>query len=260
MMSTYPVIEWEEDGETHSARWRSERDLPPPKRVVIADDTMQADTAFRLTSEGTALLWRGDFQNARQLLNAIARRIDRKPNKPRKIKPRILSPGEAFHLHRQAQSQRARTLGMLLIPLDADYVIPLRRAPDVHLACEDAYGASSEASVVSLREILGLIGAHEWRKKGVPIEALDVHIYPHYGVFSPIRGEYIQLVVDAPLPSVPALACWLRCSQDGASSASSRPTMTRALCCVRKRMSNIWGLTTRSKWCKLIFSPKDVRP
>jgi methylase of polypeptide subunit release factors len=26
-------------------------------------------------------------------------------------------------------------------------------------------------------------------------------IYPSYGVFSPVRGEYIQLVADAPLPS-----------------------------------------------------------
>lgn len=55
---------------------------------------------------------------------------------------------------------------MLLIPLDADYTIPLRRAPDVHEACTEAYGAGEEPSVVSLRELLGLIGAHEWRKKG----------------------------------------------------------------------------------------------
>jgi methylase of polypeptide subunit release factors len=46
-----------------------------------------------------------------------------------------------------------------------------------------------------------LIGAHEWRKKGVPIAALHGHIHPHYGVFSPVRGEYIELVNQAPLPS-----------------------------------------------------------
>jgi len=48
--------------------------------------------------------------------------------------------------------------------------------------------------------LLGLIGAHEWRKNGVEIPALGGRIHPHYGVFSPIRGEYVALVANAPLP------------------------------------------------------------
>ena len=100
---------------------------------------MTADAAYRLASEGTALLWRGDFQNARQLLQAMARRIDRKPRKA------ASSPTEAFNFHRQFQSQRARTLGMLLLPLEADYSIPLRRAPNVKEACAEAYGAGDGA-------------------------------------------------------------------------------------------------------------------
>ena len=204
-MTDHPTLSWTDDrpetasDAVHTALWRSEAGNPPPKRVVIADDRTTADAAYRLACEGTALLWQGDFQNARQLLQAIARRTDRKPGKPRK---EAASPIDAFNLHRQAQSQRARTLGMLLIPLDADYTIPLRRAPDVRDACTEAYGTSNAASVVSLRELLGLIGAHEWRKKGVPIPALGgEHIHPHYGVFSPVRGEYIDLVANAPLPS-----------------------------------------------------------
>ena len=39
----------------------------------------QGDSAFRLASEGTALLWRSDCQNARHLLQALVRRVDRKP-------------------------------------------------------------------------------------------------------------------------------------------------------------------------------------
>jgi len=62
---------------------------------------------------------------------------------------------------------------------------------------------------VSLRELQGLIGAHEWRKKGVEITALDGkgqgqehgRIHPFYGVYSPVRGEYIDLVAQAPLPT-----------------------------------------------------------
>ncbi|NMM27826.1 MAG: class I SAM-dependent methyltransferase [Glaciimonas sp.] len=195
-MSNHPIICWSEEGVERSARWHSESAAPAPRRVLIADDRMAADTAYRLACEGNALLWRGDFQNARQLLQALARRADRKPRKSSEV------PSEAFHLHRQAQSQRARTLAMLLLPLEADYSIPLRRAPDVQQACMEAYGLGEVASVISLRELLGLIGAHEWRKKGVEIPALDERIHPHYGVFSPLRGEYVALVAEAPLPSL----------------------------------------------------------
>jgi methylase of polypeptide subunit release factors len=197
--STVPTLHWTDGDHEHSARWRSESGVAPPRRVVLADDRMTADAAFRQASEGIALLWRGDFQNARQLVQAMARRIDRKRRKP------PASPLDAFNAHRQAQAQRARTLGMLLIPLDADYSIPLRRAPDVKQACAEVYGESAgaggESSVVSLRELLGLIGAHEWRKKGVEIGALGARIHPCYGVFSPVRGEYVDLVAKAPLPS-----------------------------------------------------------
>jgi methylase of polypeptide subunit release factors len=201
------LIHWTENGEDRSARWHSEAGMPPPKRVIIADDRTNADEAYRLACEGTALLWRGDFQNARQLLQALARRTDSK-GKGKKAKPAKVpaSPTEAFHLHRQAQSQRARTLAMLLIPFEPGYTIPLRRAPDVKLACNEAYGRGDDAFVISLRELLGLIGAHEWRRNGVEIPALDARIHPHYGVFSPVRGEYVQLVADAPLPRDTSLA------------------------------------------------------
>ncbi|KON80016.1 class I SAM-dependent methyltransferase [Azoarcus sp. PA01] len=197
-------IVWNEDGEVRSARWRSESAAPVPKRVVVADDRLSADAAYRLACEGTAILWRGDFQNARQLLQAMARRTERRGG--RSGKPGKAAAGsnvaatDAFHLYRQAQAQRARTLGMLLLPFEADYTLPLRRAPDVRQACAQAYGPPTEPFVASLRELLGLIGAHEWRKKGVSIAALGERIHPHYGVFSPLRGEYVGLVMEAPLP------------------------------------------------------------
>jgi SAM-dependent methyltransferase len=204
----HPRIVWTEDDTLRSARWHSESGMAPPKRVVIADDRTPADTAYRLACEGTALLWRGDFQNARQLLQALARRADHKGDKGKRAKAVKVAanPLEAFHLHRQAQSQRARTLAMLLIPFEADYTIPLRRAPDVQLACNEAYGRGEEPFVASLRELLGVVGAHEWRKNGVDIAALGARIHPHYGVFSPIRGEYLDLVANAPLPPATDLA------------------------------------------------------
>uniref|UniRef100_UPI0035E44E34 methyltransferase n=1 Tax=Streptomyces zagrosensis TaxID=1042984 RepID=UPI0035E44E34 len=280
----------------YSARWRSESGAPAPRRVVVGDDRMTADAAYKLVCEGTAVLWRGDYHNARQLLQALARRADRKrldrkrggkarrerathpaarathaqaqthppaqthsqaqaqaqaqaqtpaqaqsqrqaqaqaqPQAPAQVQPvgedsaqvRVQaqpqalaqgpaatavddSPARAFHLHRKAQAQRARLLGMVLVPIEpteAGPAVPLRRAPDVRDACREAWGADAgqEPAVISLRELLGLIGGHEWRRKGVEIPALGgdrVHAY--YGVFSPVRGEYVDLVAEAPLPA-----------------------------------------------------------
>jgi SAM-dependent methyltransferase len=253
-------IHWEEKGESHSALWRSESGIAPPKRVVIGDDQMTADSAYRLACEGTAILWRGDFQNARQLLQAVTRRIETRPRKTAKAKAKERSaastdatpaapadPAEAFNLHRLAQSQRARTLGMLLLPLDADYSIPLRRAPVVQEACAEAYGAATGESVVSLREVLGLVGAHEWRKKGVDVEALGARIHPFYGVFSPVRGEYVKLVADQPLPSkelafdigtgTGVLAALL--AQRGVAKIIATETDPRALACAKENIETL---------------------
>ena len=203
------MIEWSSQGQSHTAQWRSESGASAPRRVIAADDTLPADTAYRMACEGTGLLWTGDFQNARMLLQALMRRADRKPRKvaaKAAQKAAAATPAEAFHLHRQAQAQRARVLSSVLIVLEGDYTIALRRAPDLRQACTEAWGpATGERSVASLRELLGLVGAHEWRKKGVEVPALGAapnnRIHPYYGVFSPVRGEYVDLVAAAALPS-----------------------------------------------------------
>jgi len=205
-----PEIHWQEADQPRSARWRSERGLPAPTKVVLADDTLSADTAYRMVCEGTSLLWRGDFQNARQLLQALGRRADQVPKRKRKQAATPVPITEVFNQHRLAQSQRARLLGRLLIEFNPDYHVPLRRAPDAKLACLEAWGEpdlQASTSVASLRELLGVISAHEWRRVGIEIPALGEaphnRIHAHYGVFSPVRGEYIQLVATAHLPKPP---------------------------------------------------------
>ncbi|WP_331769880.1 class I SAM-dependent methyltransferase (plasmid) [Embleya sp. NBC_00888] len=189
------TIRWTETNTLRSAHWHSESAASPPGRVVGADDRMTADAAYRLACEGTALLWRGDFHDARRLLQAMGRRVDRKPSR------QGAGPAESFHLHRRARGHRARVLGKLLVLLEDGHRLNLRRAPDVRRACIEAYGPPSEPMAVSLTELLGVIGAHQWRTKGVEVPALDTRIHPHYGVFSPGRGEYVDLVAHAPLPA-----------------------------------------------------------
>jgi SAM-dependent methyltransferase len=215
MIDSDTRLRWTEGDAIHDAHWQSEKGLSPPKKVLIADDTLTADVAYRLASEGSAFLWRGDYQNAKQLLQALARRAERPVKRNRKkiasqAKKNpdavdVISPSLMFNRHRQAQAQRARILDAILIPLTVEHAIPLRRAPEVSKACQEVFGKAAGDYVLPLRELLGIISAHEWRKKGVLIEVLDVRgsqrIFPHYGVFSPLRGEYIDLVASTPLPA-----------------------------------------------------------
>ena len=260
-MSDAPNISWKEKGETRSARWRSERGVPPPKRVVTGDDSMTADHAYRLACEGTAILWRGDFQNARQLLQALARRAD--SGKPKAG----ASPAETFHLYRQAQSQRARTLGMLLLQFQPDHSVPLRRAPDVRQACTEAYGVADASYVASLRELLGLIGAHEWRKRGIEIPALGGRIHPHYGVFAPVRSEYVKLVAEATLPSLTlafdigtgtgVLAALL--ARRGVARVVATDHDPRALACARENIARL-GLSQQVEVVQADLFPEGHAP
>ncbi len=266
----FPLIHWTEDDLPRSARWRAESGSPPPKRVVIADDSLSADSAYRLACEGTGLLWRGDFQNARHLLQAMMRRIDR-PARPLRSGQAKAAPKpsitEAFHLHRQAQGQRARVLSMLLLPFEAGHVIPLRRAPDAQQACGEVYGEAAEPYVASLRELLGLVGAHEWRKKGVPIAALGDRIHPHYGVFSPVRGEYIELVDRAPLPSTElafdigtgtgVLAALL--ARRGVQKVVGTDQDPRALACARENIARL-GLGQQVEVVQADLFPPGLAP
>ena len=149
-------LTWQENGHECQDEWRSERGAPVPQRVVLADDTLSADSAYRLACAGTGMLWRGDFQNARLLLQALARRCDapKKVRRASKTHPEVTrTPQENFHLHRQAQSQRARTLSMILIQVNPDRQISLRRAPDWRDAMKAAWGpAGTTGCVTSLRE------------------------------------------------------------------------------------------------------------
>ena len=269
------MIEWSSQGQSHTAQWRSESGASAPRRVIAADDTLPADTAYRMACEGTGLLWTGDFQNARMLLQALMRRADRKPRKvaaKAAQKAAAATPAEAFHLHRQAQAQRARVLSSVLIVLEGDYTIALRRAPDLRQACTEAWGpASGNRVVASLRELLGLVGAHEWRKKGVEIPALGAppgnRIHPHYGVFSPVRGEYVDLVAQAPLPSktlafdvgvgTGVLSAVL--ARRGVQRVVATDQDPRALACARENLQRL-GLTSRVELQQQDLFPEGKAP
>ena len=265
-------IVWKERDAERSARWHSEAGVAAPKRVVVADDTLSADAAYRLVAEGTGLLWRGDFQNARMLLQALGRRVEgskkERAAKAAKAGAAEKAPQEKFHLYRMGQAQRARILGLLLIPFDADHTIPLRRAPGVVEACTEAYGEVDTPYVASLRELIGLIGAHEWRRRGlaVPVLGTQAKIHAHYGVFAPVRGEYLELVSRAPLPHAEqafdigtgtgVLAAIL--AKRGIKPVLATDTDPRALACARDNVARL-GFTQRIEVLEADLYPPPER-
>ncbi|HSW05416.1 class I SAM-dependent methyltransferase [Aquabacterium sp.] len=271
MNEAHPHITWtDNEGQAQQARWLSLAGHPPPKRVRVVDDSLNADAAYKLACEGTGLLWVGDFHNARQLLQALGRRIDSKAERGAKRGAGIAKPAahlkDAFHAHRQAQALRARVLGMLLLPFESDHGVPLRRAPDVRQAGLEAHGAMAEHYVASLRELQGLIGAFEWRKKGVEIPALKDRIHPHHGVFSPVRGEYVELVAQAPLPAASknagafdigtgtgVLAAVL--ARRGVKPLQATDLDPRALACAQDNLARL-GLAERVKLVQADLFPK----
>lgn len=301
-MSTPLQYPWREA--LHPALWHPMSVHTPPARLLGADDSLRADTAYRLACEGTGLVWQGDFHNARHLLDALKRRLDA-PSRRRRKGAHVSSEKAAgdrpdtshapadmatlFHRQRMEQGRRARVLSSVLVPMDAQGRILLRRAPDWRVACAQAWEHAESAPIITpgadaaspqesqrprlmpLRELLGMVSAWQWREKGVEIQALAQlaeevpecpsaataarsysRIHPHYGVFSPVRGEYVDLVARAPLPAVArgpqglaldigtgtgVLAAVL--ARRGVGQVIATDTSARALACAAQNMGRL---------------------
>lgn len=115
------------------ACWISDRHSAPTA-VVVAGDELRADQALTIARRGHAVLWRGDYRNARQLLAAMRRRLDRRGFRAGH------SPADTFHRHRQVTAHRASLLNRLVVELGPGYRLKPTHAPDVAAACEQACG------------------------------------------------------------------------------------------------------------------------
>ncbi|MDK4688181.1 methyltransferase [Kingella negevensis] len=173
--------------------YRNESTQKPPREVIAVREA-SAEHIIQAARNNIATVWHGDFHNAKQVLSAIKKRAQPKPKTE-------TDPATAFHKHRLAQSQTARLVNMLLVEIHADFMLDLPRSPNVQAALRDVYGEpNTQTFLLPLNQLLGFIGAHEWHKKGVAIPELGGNIHVPFGVFSPIRGEYLSLLFQAALP------------------------------------------------------------
>ncbi|MBL8954901.1 MAG: 50S ribosomal protein L11 methyltransferase [Myxococcaceae bacterium] len=175
--------------------WRSESDAPMYTRLTPVDDRLRADDALRRVKRGEHLLYTGDFHNARQLLTAMGRRLER----PSKAKSAL----EAFREEREARHREHETLSRIIVALDAQYRLQLSRAPDVARTCLEVWGDAHGATThVSFKTLLGMLGAAQWRAKGLEVPGLKGTLTPHWGVFTPTRTEYVELLAKVPVEAV----------------------------------------------------------
>jgi SAM-dependent methyltransferase len=183
-------VTWREGGNLSRARWWSES-VPAPARAGAADDRTTADAAFRRARGGEALVYGGDWHNARQLLAAMGRRLRPPPARGGGL-------AAIFSAERALRREEHEVLSRLAVPLGPGWASPLRRAPPLEEALGEAFGAPpGEPALLPLREALGAIGAREWRRRGVAVPTLGASVHPWYGVFAPIRGEYVNVVARA---------------------------------------------------------------
>lgn len=172
-------------------RWISESDEVAPAALADVDDRLTAAEALERVHRGEYLRYTGDFRNARQLLGAMARRLERKSL--------AATPLQAFRAERLQRLREHQTLSRLVVALDGRYRLALPHAPEVAQACLWAWGpATGEATVVGLKTLLGVLGAAEWRKKGLAVPGLEGTLVPHYGVYLPTRTEYLELLSAVP--------------------------------------------------------------
>jgi SAM-dependent methyltransferase len=207
----FPIeLVWRDGAGEHRGAWLSPT-AEAPGRLGVADDATRAAEAYARARGGEALVYGGDYHNARQLLAAMGRRVAeddgtvraraRRRSRPAApaLAPREIELAARFRAERRAKLREHEILSRLLVPVTGGWRIPLRRAPDVAGACEEALGTPPAGlGLLPLRDLLGLIGAHEWRHRGVVVPALGgARVFPHYGVFAPVRGEYVGLVAAA---------------------------------------------------------------
>jgi methylase of polypeptide subunit release factors len=168
-----------------------------PARYVDVDDRTTAADALAKVRGGAALIYRGDYRNARQLLAAMGRRLVKRSASPAGGR----SLRDVFLEERRQHRLEHETLSRLAVPIVAGQAGPrvdLKNAPDVAAALNEALGESlALPGALPLRDLLGMIGAHEWRSKGVEVPALGAHLRTRWGVFAPVRGEHVELTAEA---------------------------------------------------------------
>ena len=167
-MTSSPVLVWRTPPVSARAAWLSGL-VPPPARAGRRRRRTTAAAALARARRGEALVYAGDYHNARQLLGAMARRLGAgRPPPPETRAPRAPPPGRprrwrsartaaqrVEHECSRGSSSRSRRAGASRSRARPGRGRRLRGG---------ARAEGRAAGLLPLRELLGMVGAHEWRR------------------------------------------------------------------------------------------------
>lgn len=243
-----------------SADFITESSAPEPMGLTRIDDATRADEALRRLRTGEQLLWVGDYHNGRNLLGALKRRLKNPASAPI---PMNLS--ESWRQQRAVTRTTAELLGGVLVVVEAGGKLDLRRAPETGVAVELAWGRAEGPRVVALNTLIGALSAAEWTRKGIEVPGLTGRLEPRYGVFSPTRHAYVDLVanLDVEGKSVLDVGCGTGVLgfvllQRGARTVVGTDLDPRAVECAAHN-AELLGLDARFQAVEADLFPEDER-
>ena len=243
-----------------SAGFITESDAPEPRGLKLVEDAMPAEDVLRRLRAGEALLWCGDFHKGRDLLGALKRRSKQTPQSPNEMEL-----AERWRQQRALTRTTAELLGGLLVVIEPGGRLDLPRAPETSVAVELAWGRADGPRVVALNTLIGALSAAEWTRKGLEVPGLTGRLEPRYGVFSPTRHAYVELVatLDVEGKSVLDVGCGTGVLgfvllQRGARSVVGTDLDARAVACASHN-ADLLGLGDRFQAVEADLFPAGER-
>ncbi len=172
-----------------SAAFVSESGLAEPGELVALNERASAPVVLRWLREGKVLLWEGDWDKGKGLLGELRKSLqaEREEN----------AGGRALDRWREQRGgirEQGELLGGILVVIEKDGEVRLRNAPDARRAVELAWGLQGGLRVVALNTLVGALSAAEWTRKGIAVPGLQGKLKPRFGVFSPTRRAYVDLL------------------------------------------------------------------
>ncbi len=217
----------------------SESGAPEPERLTPIDDGARASAVLRMIQAGQVLLWTGDYRNGRALLQALRRRLNKeRAGAQGRVGDQDLAA--RWKSERQRAREGGELLGNITVLIEPGGELLLRRAPDTQKAVALAWGPSESSRVVALNTLGGALSAAEWTEKGLDVPGLAGRITPRFGVFSPTRRAYVDLLEHLEVERMTVLDVGTGTGvlafvllQRGATSAVGTDTEERAVQCAR---------------------------
>ncbi|MDF1836905.1 MAG: 50S ribosomal protein L11 methyltransferase [Planctomycetota bacterium] len=168
----------------------SESGLEEPDGLVVLNERVSVVVVLRWLREGKSLLWEGGWEQGMALLKKLRSQIQ--GDDPGALDG---SPLERWRNQRAGVRQQGQLLGGILVAIEKDGEVRLRGAPDARRAVKLAWGLSNGLRVVALNTLMGALSAAEWTRKGIEVPGLKGKLRPRFGVFSPTRRAYVDLLV-----------------------------------------------------------------